>query len=107
MAENEQRCARRLDLALPVHVKYTNGGFHEVVTQTRNLSTQGVLLEMDSDLKTGADIEFTLTLPPEITMTDSIRVRCVGRVVRVGAPDEQAKITVAATIDQYDFVADS
>ncbi len=107
MAGSEQRNSQRLDMSLPVTVRYANGGFHEIETQTRNVSTQGVLLELDSDLKTGASIEFTLTLPPEVTMSESIRVRCLGRVVRVAAPDQKEKITIAATIDQYDFVADS
>jgi hypothetical protein len=61
---------------------------------------------MESSLDVGSPIEFTLTLPPEITLTESIRVRCKGRVVRVeDGPD--ARIGVGAIIDQYDFVAES
>jgi hypothetical protein len=49
-------------------------------------------------------IEFTLTLPPEITLTESIRVRCKGKVVRVD--DGDGKVAVAAVIDEYEFLAE-
>jgi hypothetical protein len=55
----------------------------------------------------GAPIGFTLTLPPEITLTESIRVQCKGTVVRVenGAPD--GKVTVAAAIEEYEFLPEA
>ena len=54
----------------------------------------------------GYAIDFTLTLPPEITLTESIRVRCKGRVVRVEGGSPSQKMAVAAVIDEYDFLAD-
>ena len=45
-------------------------------------------------------IEFTMTLPPEITLTESIRVRCKGKVVRVDNGQPDAKVPVAAVIDE-------
>jgi hypothetical protein len=47
-----------------------------------------------------------LTLPPEITLTESIRVRCKGRVVRVESGTPANKLAVAAVIDEYEFLAE-
>jgi hypothetical protein len=44
-----------------------------------------------------------LTLPPEITMTQAIRVNCSGKVVRVER-DPIGKFGVAALIDHYRFL---
>ena len=47
-------------------------------------------VECVAAIAAGSSIEFTLILPPEITLTESIRVRCKGKVVRVdeGTPQE-------------------
>jgi hypothetical protein len=54
----------------------------------------------------GSEIEFTLTLPPEITLTESIRVHCKGRVVRVEPAAAGGKIGIAAIIERYEFLAE-
>ena len=101
----EMRATRRFALRLPVAVKFTNGAAQEQDAQTKDVSARGVYFFVDSDLAEGSDVEFTLTLPPEITLTESIRVRCKGRVVRV---DESGpRVGVAAVIEQYEFLADS
>ena len=46
-------------------------------------------------------------LPPEITLTESIRVRCRGKVVRVDGASSNGKLAVAAVIDEYEFLSDS
>ena len=101
-----KRATRRFSLRLPVAVKFTNGGVKEYAAETKDVSARGVYFFMESSLEVGSPIEFTLTLPPEITLTESIRVRCKGRVVRVESnPD--SRVGVGAIIDQYDFVAES
>lgn len=99
----EQRSSRRFSLKLPVSIRYADGQAKEVPAETRDVSAQGVFFYAGSQLAEGARVEFTLTLPPEITLTESIRVRCQGRVVRI---DEEVKprIGIAAIIEQYDFV---
>ena len=106
-SKQDQRTTRRFSLRLPVSVKFANGGVPEVSAETRDVSARGVFFYMDSKVTEGSPIEFTLTLPPEITLTESIRVRCKGRVVRVdqGAPGSQ--VGIGAVIDQYDFVAEA
>ena len=53
----------------------------------------------------GSPIGFTLTLPPEITLTESIRVQCKGRVVRVEDANTEGKVSVAAVIEEYEFLS--
>lgn len=106
-AKLENRTTRRFSLRLPVSVKYENGGVHDVTAHTRDVSARGVFFYMDAGLQEGSPIEFTLTLPPEITLTESISVRCKGRVVRVDPNAQTDKIGIAAAIEQYDFVSPS
>ncbi len=103
--QQEKRATRRFSLRLPVSIRFTNGGVHELSAETRDVSARGVFFYLDKKLSEGSAIEFTLTLPPEITLTESIRVRCKGRIVRVEDGVEQ-RIGVGAIIDQYDFVAE-
>ena len=104
--QQEKRATRRFSLRLPVAVKFTSDGVREYSAETKDVSARGVYFFMESSLEVGSPIEFTLTLPPEITLTESIRVRCKGRVVRV-ENSADSRVGVGAIIDQYDFVAES
>ena len=104
--EKDKRATRRFALRLPVTVRYgENERDHEA--QTRDVSARGICFYIDSAIQAGAGIDFTLTLPPEITLTESIRVRCRGRVVRVEGGSSNGKMAVAAVIDEYEFLADA
>jgi hypothetical protein len=103
--EKEKRNTRRFALRLPVTVNQ-NGGSGETA-QTRDVSARGVCFYMDSSVEVGSQIEFTLTLPPEITLTESIRVRCKGKVVRMEERDSNDKVVVAAVIDEYEFLSET
>lgn len=103
----EKRATRRFALRLPVAVTYGENGVQEKTAQTRDVSARGICFYVDSAISSGAPIEFTLTLPPEITMTEAIRVRCKGKVVRVDAMDSNGKMAVAAVIDEYEFLSES
>jgi hypothetical protein len=99
----ERRATRRFSLRLPVAVKHPEKG--EISAFTRDVSSRGICFLISTPLVVGAQLEFTLTLPPEITLTEAIRVRCTARVVRV---DENAGegLAVAAVIDRYEFLAE-
>src|SRR5580658_6769055 len=105
-AQPEKRATRRFALRLPVSVNYADNGMQEKSAQTRDVSARGICFYVDSQIEAGAVIEFTLTLPPEITLTESIRVRCKGKVVRVEGGGE-GKVAVAAVIDEYEFLSES
>jgi PilZ domain-containing protein len=104
--ENDKRATRRFALRLPVSVRYGENE-EEHTAQTRDVSARGICFYVDSAIQAGSAIDFTLTLPPEITLTESIRVRCKGRVMRVEGGDPAGKLAVAAVIDEYEFLADS
>ncbi|MGH9692032.1 MAG: PilZ domain-containing protein [Candidatus Acidiferrales bacterium] len=103
----ERRMARRYDLSLPVSVRLPisrelgsrNG-------RTRDISTRGVYFIMEKDLAPGMELDFTLTLPAEITRGTEVFVRAHGRVVRVDQrrDDDSQNIGVAAVIERYDII---
>lgn len=99
--QQEKRGARRFPLHVPVTVDHGNA---TLAAQIRDVSARGISFFIESAVTQGASIGFTLTLPPEITLTESIRVQCKGRVVRVenGRPD--GKMAVAAVIEEYQFL---
>lgn len=104
--QDNKRATRRFALRLPVSVTYTQDGVQEKSAQTRDVSARGICFYLDSSIAAGSVIEFTLTLPPEITLTESIRVRCKGKVVRVGEGGPEGKVAVAAVIDEYEFLSE-
>jgi hypothetical protein len=110
MAETQQeknkRATRRFALRLPVSVRYGENG-QEHTAETRDVSARGICFFVDSAIQAGSPIDFTLTLPPEITLTESIRVCCRGRVVRVEGGGTTGKMAVAAVIDEYEFLAEA
>ena len=99
-AGQEVRCAVRFPLILPVVVTSGKG---EYVALTNNVSASGVLFEMNSPLKVGEGIDFSLRMPGSILGTPhDVLVHCHGRVVRCSMSHSQSQ--VAATIDEYQFV---
>jgi PilZ domain len=104
-APTERRGEQRFPLRLPVVVKSFHDGVQEEPSVTRDVSARGVFFYFDRDLAEGTPLELVLTLPAEITLSESIRVRCRGKVVRVIDSINGGKKGVAALIEQYDFVA--
>jgi PilZ domain len=108
MAEaQEKRAARRFALRLPVTVSRGENPGQNEPAQIRDVSARGISLFLDSPIEKGSPLGFTLTLPPEITLTESIRVQCKGHVVRVENNSSDGKLAVAAVIEEYEFVPES
>jgi PilZ domain len=105
--QEEKRATRRFALRLPVSVNYAGAAGAALPATTRDVSARGICFYLDAAVATGSAIEFTLTLPPEITLTESIRVRCKGKVVRVDDGQSDTKVPVAAVIDEYEFLSAS
>ncbi len=106
-AQQEKRAARRFALRIPVSVARDENANPGESAQLRDVSARGICLYLDSPMAQGSPIGFTLTLPPEITLTESIRVQCKGRVVRVETPNEDGKMAVAAVIEEYEFLPEN
>ena len=100
--DSDKRGTRRFSLNLPVAVKVKTEKEGEVVSETRNVSARGVFFYLESAPAEGSEVEFTLTLPPEITLTEALRIHCTGHVVRVDK-GAGSKVGIAAAIDRYDL----
>src|SRR5277367_147183 len=106
-APNEKRAARRFALRIPVAVARGENTNYGESAEIRDVSARGISLFLDSPIEQGSPIGFTLTLPPEITLTESIRVQCKGRVVRVENGSGNGRIAVAAVIEEYEFLPEA
>ncbi|HEY2857066.1 MAG TPA: PilZ domain-containing protein [Terracidiphilus sp.] len=96
----EVRCAVRFPLSLPVTVCV---GKRKLAALTCNVSANGVLFEVESALRVGEPIVFSLRMPGAVLGTpQDVLVNCSGRVVRCSK--SQGHPQVAATIDDYQFV---
>ncbi len=93
---------RRFDMRLPATVRLE--GADEVQTETQNVSARGVFFYLDRAISAGTKLEVTLTFPPHITLTDSVRVRFIARVIRVENPLPSSRIGTAAMIEDYEFL---
>src|SRR5882672_6725495 len=77
---NDLQSAMRFPIKLPVSVKLNAGESH---TETENISSNGVLFQMDSDMPVGSPVDFTISLPSDVLGAESdVQIDCRGRVVR-------------------------
>jgi hypothetical protein len=78
----ERRVGQRFPFNLPVSLRDTSNAA-EGLGFTQDLSSRGVFLFTVMPLSEGAEIELTLKMPSEITLGESMRVRCRGRILRI------------------------
>ena len=83
---------------------------------TQDLSSRGAFFFTEVPLTEGAQIELTLKMPSEITLGESMPVRCRARVLRVvksmpsaganaASPDMERKIGVAVRLETYEYLS--
>jgi hypothetical protein len=115
----ERRIGQRFAFNLPVSLRDISTS-SEGLGFTQDLSSRGVFLFTDMALSESAEIELTLNMPSEITLGESMRVRCSGRVLRIvktpdlkwnpaGASESESaetKIGVAVCLKGYEYLAD-
>ena len=77
---------------------------HEMLTETMNVSAKGIFFYLDRKIEQGCPLEVTLTFPPHVTLTDSVKVRFTAKVVRVESPLPALRVGVAAVIEDYEFL---
>jgi hypothetical protein len=110
----ERRIGQRFAFNLPVSLReastnLTGYGF------THDLSSRGVFLFTEMNLREGTEIELTLMMPSEITLGESMRVRCRGRVLRILRTEEKSihpgrnhpidnKIGIAVCLSSYEYL---
>lgn len=83
----ERRVGQRFTFNLPISLSDPTTPA-EGLGFTQDVSSRGAFFFTDMPLKPGAEIEITLNMPSEITLGESMRVRCKGRILRVESPIE-------------------
>jgi hypothetical protein len=112
----ERRAGQRFPYLLPLTLSQ-NATNLQGAGFTQDLSSRGVFFFTDAPVEEGSEIEITLKMPSEITLGESMRVRCRGRVLRVlkplastqdatnpGCPEP--KIGVAVRFEGYEYLAE-
>ena len=111
----ERRVGQRFPYLLPLSLRQPAASL-EGVGFTQDLSSRGVFFFTDSPLTEGTEIEITLRMPSEITLGESMPVRCRGRILRVVPSSAKlnsdssrpgAKIGVAVRLDGYEYLPES
>ena len=102
----ERRHNQRFNLHLPVSISLAESNV-EGYGFTQDLSARGVLLFTDFALAAGDAVELTLQMPSEITLGESMRVRCFGRVTRVLPPAGGTASGVAVHFEKYEYLQDA
>ena len=106
---SEQRKNQRFELKLPIELVKAGGAEIPQVGETRNLSSGGVLFTSDGKLQKGDPIEYLVTLPASGTEI-GLRLRCMGKVVRVDERDgpeadaSRQPFSIAATLERHEFL---
>jgi hypothetical protein len=91
--------APRFPLHLSASVKSMGGAF---TAETENISANGVLLAMDTDVPVGSMVDFTILLPAEVVgARRNVQLDCRGRVVR--SFEDRGRRGVGVVIDEYHF----
>ena len=104
MAITERRSRKRYPLKLPITVRppgVSSSG--EILTESKDVSSQGVYFVTETPVKSGSALEIMITLPSEITRGEPVRVRCEARVQR-SESIAQGRVGIAAKIQRYRFL---
>lgn len=103
MPLKDQRKNQRFGLRLPFELIRTGSQPVGKTGETKNVSSSGVLFTADADVQIGQPIEFVITLPTGAAGS-SVRLRCVGKVVRLEQQMHGADQSVAATMERFEFL---
>jgi hypothetical protein len=108
----ERRVGQRFPYLLPLSLRQP-GTSIEGVGFTQDLSSRGVFFFTSSPLTEGSEIELTLRMPSEITLGESMPVRCRGHILRIVRPtlsdssQAEPKIGVAVRLEGYEYLPES
>ena len=97
----ERRGAQRFELHVPLAVRFEG---QAVPGFTQDLSAHGIFFYTEANLPEGVVVELTFTMPSEITLGESMPVRCLGRVLRVAVPQGGQRHGIAVRLDSYEYL---
>ncbi len=113
----ERRVGQRFPYVLAISFRQVANSV-EGMAFTQDLSSRGVFFFTDAPLTAGSEIELTLRMPSEITLGESMPVRCRGHILRIvrpaagsgkALPDAdraETKIGVAVRFEGYEYLAE-
>ena len=104
---HDRRTARRYEFSLPVIIRVpTDKEVPSRTGKTREISNRGVYFTIDNDLSAGAELDFTMTLPVEVTRGTEVFIRAIGKIVRVDkrTGDGDQTVGVAAVFEKHEIV---
>jgi hypothetical protein len=95
----DMQSAVRFPIKLPISVKSKSGAN---AAETENISANGVLFHVDSEMPIGSMVDFTISLPADVVGSEAdVQLDCRGRVVR--NVEEDGRRGVGVVIDEYRF----
>jgi hypothetical protein len=95
----DMQSAARFPIKLPILVKSKSGSN---AAETENISANGVLFHVDSEMPIGSMVDFTISLPADVVGAEAdVQLDCRGRVVRNF--EEDGRRGVGVVIDEYRF----
>jgi hypothetical protein len=96
---SDMQSAVRFPIKLPVSLKSKTG---DNPAETQNISANGVLFQVDSEMPIGSLVDFTISLPADVVGAEAdVQLDCRGRVVRNFVEDGRRGVGVV--IDEYRF----
>ncbi len=106
MADEDRRRSPRIPAKTTVKLRPTEGTTPYMLSaDSINISEHGLFFVMAGPVKAGTRIELSFTMPAEVTGTVAMKIRCIGRVIRV--EDKAAgdgKTGVAAHIERFETI---
>ncbi len=97
----ERRAGQRFDFNLPISIEFEG---RTVTGCSQNVSARGVFLYSEANLPEGSAVQLIFTMPSEITLAESMRVRCRGRVLRSGTSARAQGNVLAVQLDSYEYL---
>jgi hypothetical protein len=106
-SNKEKRAIPRFTLQLPVTVTTKDGELQGAMAESHDVSSHGICFYCDRELAKGLAVGFTIVLPREVTMSEALRIRGNGTVVRTDPEGTSGnKFKVAISIENYEFASD-
>lgn len=100
----ERRSGQRFQLNLPLTI-HVDG--RSVPGYAQDVSSRGIFLFAEVSVAPGAIVELTFTMPSEITLGESMRVRARGRVLRTEAAVSTNASGMAVLLESYEYLAET
>lgn len=97
----ERRSGQRFQLNLPVTLHVDGATFPGY---TQDISARGLFVYVEAQLDEGREVELTFTMPSEITLAESMRVRAHGRVLRTLPSASGSTSAIAVQLNSYQYL---